>query len=112
MEVNLESIESLDLSETERNVFKAIKESLQSPLDSEGKAHKIALDLQLLCTEADSPSRLSVVLSDLWQILLELAYLVPPDHSWQDTVVGAVNTLRKQGGEVKSGYQASHANNV
>jgi hypothetical protein len=112
MDVNLEPIATLNLSETERRLFNSIQTSLQSPLNPEPRAQKIAGDIQLLCDEANSQADLSAILGDLWAVLVELAYLLPPDHPWQDILVGAVETLRAQDGEVKSGYKASRANPV
>lgn len=103
---------TLELSETERRLSTSIKSSLQSTLDPERKAQKIAEDIQLPCDETNSQADLSAILADIWALLVELAYLLPPNHSWQDTIAGVVNELRARDGGVKSGYEAIHAHTI
>lgn len=108
MELSLQSIESLELEDAERNIFNAIKGSLHSSLSTEEKAQNIASDIKRLCEEKESSKEVGMVEWGFWTIVLEFAYILPPDHPWQDCLVKSIETLRQGGGEIKrAGFTAS-----
>ncbi|CCF33630.1 hypothetical protein CH063_01005 [Colletotrichum higginsianum] len=97
-EIDLSVLEEQDATESQKEIV----EILRAHLHGEGSRHTSSSELadaiqQLGATKA-SRDAASDFLWHLWMVVVDFAYLIPPDHPWQGTLIGAIQTLRQTGG--------------
>lgn len=104
-EVSLQHAESIHCEDFNRPILKILKATLQYRASPELKSIKLADDINFLCTSADAcgaPGRPgnNNILWIIWMIVLDLARCIPADHPWQDSLVLALDRLRRQQGDI------------
>jgi hypothetical protein len=97
-EAEFRAIEKLNASESQRIIFSILANSLRSTADMQRKAANIVEEISTLLKDAhDGPSP---ALWDLWMVLVDIVYVIPTDHPWQDTLVETLQLMRYQEGHI------------
>lgn len=99
---------------TEPALFNLFRATLQYPIRVEDQARKLCMDIDFLIAdsflvpdeEVDHEYRTPI--DNIRNVILVLSCYLPPDHSWQDALVLAVETLRKREGEMVPGDKEVH----
>ena len=87
-----QSIEQSNDIESQRVIFHFLEDCLRNPADSHQNATKIVEEFRAyLKAHSDD---VSLAFWDLWMVLLDIVWVVPPDHPWQDTLVEMIQLLR------------------
>jgi len=93
MEINLQSIETSCILESEKHVFSLLSSSLT--LSQEEKMEELANRIDQLCPSNDSRKDIETTLWNLWLMVIDVLRLIPPGHPWQEVLVGAIKKLRE-----------------
>ncbi|KAK1980877.1 hypothetical protein LZ30DRAFT_782422 [Colletotrichum cereale] len=99
-EINLETVAEQNTTESQREIFDVLQHHLQSANNTHQDSSALTTAIQQLAAAQPSRDVASGFLWDLWMVVVDLAYLIPPDHPWQDTLTGAIQTLRRTGGPI------------
>lgn len=95
MEVSLRSTEDSDFSDSEKAIFNVLKATLQYPADAQLKGIKLASDVKFFYKSTNLQSNNSEILWDVWAVILDIVYCVPPGHPWQTSLIQSLDNLRK-----------------
>ncbi|TEA11001.1 hypothetical protein C8034_v008283 [Colletotrichum sidae] len=98
--IDLQSVDQSTTSDSQRVILSLVKQPLVSTQDSANRSTAIADGLRRLGASQPSEGQVEGFLWDLWMVMVDVAYLVPPDHPWQDVLVEAVKNLQQTGGRV------------
>ncbi|KAK1962213.1 hypothetical protein LY78DRAFT_587074 [Colletotrichum sublineola] len=99
-EINLETVAEQNTTESQREIFDVVQKHLQSAGNAHQDPSALAAAIQQLAASRSSRDAMSGFLWDLWMVIVDLAYIIPPDHPWQDTLTCAIQTLRQTGGHI------------
>ncbi|KAK2008858.1 hypothetical protein LZ32DRAFT_539114 [Colletotrichum eremochloae] len=99
-EINLETVAEQNTTESQREIFDVVQRHLQSASNAHQDPSALTAAIQQLAASRSSRDATSGFLWDLWMVIVHLAYLIPPDHPWQDTLTCAIQTLRQTGGHI------------
>lgn len=94
-DINLQSVEQHNVTASQKNIFALMTTCLPGPEEQSSKSVKLADEIRRLGASSED---VSLFLWDLWMIVVDIAFLTPADHPWQDVLVGAVENLRQTGG--------------
>ncbi|KAK6210009.1 hypothetical protein QIS74_11593 [Colletotrichum tabaci] len=97
-DINLGTVGEQTATESQEKIFRILQTHLQSGENTSTSSSELADAIQQLGATKSSRDAASGFLWDLWVVVVDLAYLIPPDHPWQDTLIGAIQTLRQTGG--------------
>lgn len=100
MEINLQSIEYAEFSDSEKAIFNVLKATLQCPADAHLKGIKLADDINFFCKSANNPSNIGEILWNVWAVILDVVRCVPPGHQWHISLIQSLENLRKLEGPV------------
>lgn len=73
-----------------------LRATLQYPANPEAKGSKLVQDVDFFCKSSENISHLSEVLFDTWLVILDIVRCVPPGHEWQESLIQAVDGLRRR----------------
>ncbi|KAI0161950.1 hypothetical protein GGR52DRAFT_561806 [Hypoxylon sp. FL1284] len=93
MDANLQYVEDLDLTESERPMFNVLKATLQYPAKAEAKSTKLAHDFNFFYETSEEGIE---SLWEIWFLILDIATCVPPGHEWQDSLLKSLDMVRRQ----------------
>ncbi|KAI1409448.1 hypothetical protein F5Y13DRAFT_181956 [Hypoxylon sp. FL1857] len=96
MEISLDCAEEVDFTALERAIFNVLKATLQYPGNPHAKTEKLANDIIFFCESSLEAVNVSEVLWDTWSVIVEIIFCVPPDHPWQDCIIGCLSSLRNR----------------
>ncbi|KAH8197386.1 hypothetical protein TruAng_008445 [Truncatella angustata] len=92
MAVSFQSVEDSDLSEAEAPIFNVLRATLQYPADPQLKGVKLADDLSFFF-KAEGTAEIGW---DVWRVFIEVVSCIPHNHSWQESLLHALNHLRQR----------------
>lgn len=100
MDLSLQYVEDIasGLTDFEGVMFNILKATLRHPASPPAKGKRLASDINFLCTSQEGD--VDEILWQLWPLLLDIACCIPSDHSWQDSLLQCLNTLRLQDGAI------------
>jgi hypothetical protein len=98
--VSLKFVEDLDLTALERPIFNVLKATLHYPADAHNKGRKLADDIDFFNRVAKPGNELC----DVWVVLLDIVCCIPPEHSWQESLLQCLDNLRQREGPVEGYY--------
>ncbi|KAL1903867.1 hypothetical protein Sste5344_010421 [Sporothrix stenoceras] len=84
-----------DITETQTPIYSFIKAIFQSPETVSKKVAKLSDEIR---NGANAVDDTNLYTWDLWMIILDIAIRTPPDHPWQDILVGALQHVQQTGG--------------
>lgn len=87
--INLKYVEGKKLGPEARAMFNVLKATLEYPATAQQKGVKIADDIDFFARTFPK----HVDLWTVWFIVLDIAACLPPDHSWQDSLVKGLEDL-------------------
>ncbi|KAI1758785.1 hypothetical protein GGR53DRAFT_515895 [Hypoxylon sp. FL1150] len=93
MEADLQYVENLDLTNSERPMFNVLKATLQYPANPQAKAIKFAHDINFFYESSDEDIE---ILWDAWYLVLDIAASIPSGHQWQDSLLQSLDILQKR----------------
>lgn len=111
MDVDLQSIEKIDLRYSERAIFNVLKATLQYPATPQAKCSKLADDIEFCCGSREEGVNVNEILWELWSLVIDIASCVPPGHSWQDILLQSVDILRRRDGAIPQYNEVRDASN-
>ena len=91
--VDLDSVDLTDFTDSERAIFNVLRATLQYPATPSAKNEKLANDMIFLCKKQDAD--VGGMLWGIWTTLIDIVYLIPPDHPWQNSLVQSLLILRR-----------------
>lgn len=98
MEIDLQPVEEIDFTNSERAIFNVLKATLQYPANPQIKGLKIADDIDFFCKSAEGEGAVSAILWDVWGVIVEIVSRIPPGNPWQTSLVQSLDTLRRREG--------------
>ena len=111
MDVNLQSVQDIDLTDRERPMFNVLRATLQYPTNPQAKREKLVDDIIFFCKSRKEGIDVSVILWELWAVIVEIVYEIPSGHSWQEILIQSLNSLRQRDDIVPGGGTVRNANN-
>ncbi|WYZ40797.1 hypothetical protein EsH8_IV_001138 [Colletotrichum jinshuiense] len=99
-EINLRTVEEQNTTESQKIIFEVLQKYMRNAKNIHINSSELADAIQQLGATKPSRDDASGFLWDLWMVVIDLAYLIPPDHLWQDILTDAIQTLQKSGGHV------------
>ncbi|WQF76759.1 Putative oxopyrrolidine biosynthesis cluster protein G [Colletotrichum destructivum] len=97
-DINLDTLGEQHATVSQDKIFGILQTHLQSGGKTSTSSSQLADAIRQLSAKTSSGDAASGFLWDLWMVVVDLAYLIPPDHPWQDKLIGAIQTLRQTGG--------------
>lgn len=101
MEIDLQTIDPASFPAPQQAIFHIFQAALTSPTSIFDKIEDITDQLEELCPPTASDEELRTALWNIWLVLIDIVPLVPANHTWQDILVGALNSLRERPQEGK-----------
>ncbi|KAL1905079.1 hypothetical protein Sste5344_009232 [Sporothrix stenoceras] len=86
-----------DSTETQAPIYLYIKAILQSSETIPEKVVKLSDAIRNGANEVDDTE---LYIWDLWMVVLRIAIYTPPDHPWQDVLVGSIQRIQQAGGRI------------
>lgn len=102
MEIDLQPVEEIDFTNSERAIFNVLKATLQYPANPQTKGLKLADDIDFFCKSAEGEGAVSAILWDVWGVIVEIVSRIPPGHPWQTSLVQSLDTLRRRDGSASA----------
>ncbi len=112
MDVDLQSIEKIDLRYSERAIFNILKATLQYPATPQAKCAKLADDIEFCCGSREGGVNVNEILWELWSLVIDIACCIPPGHSWQDILLQSFDILRRRDGAIPQYNEVRDASNL
>ncbi|KAK0647223.1 hypothetical protein DIS24_g7919 [Lasiodiplodia hormozganensis] len=100
MEIDLQPVEEIDFTNSERAIFNVLKATLQYPANPQVKGLKLADDIDFFCKSAEGEGAVSAILWDVWGVMVEIVYRIPPGHPWQVSLVQSLDNPTYTGEDV------------
>lgn len=99
MEVDLQPVEKRKwYPDSQRAIFNVLRATLQYPANPEVKSARLVDDIKFFFRGVDEWNKRGILLDHLWRVIIETACCIPPGHSWQDSLLESLKSLRQQGG--------------
>ncbi|RYP36168.1 hypothetical protein DL767_003500 [Monosporascus sp. MG133] len=99
-EINLKGLAKTIHSVSRKRVFDAVRPGLEADGNPRDRAHGIAEGLEGVCPADSDPSQVEQVLYDLWELLIAVVKVIPPEHQWHEILVGALENLAAREGRI------------
>ncbi len=99
--ISLQPAEDLELTPIQGAIFNVLKATLQYPAKAQAKGIKLADDIDFFSKSTEGGTGLW----EIWDVVLEIACCIPPGHPWQDSLLQALDNLRRREGRVE-GYSS------
>ncbi|RYO87407.1 hypothetical protein DL766_005452 [Monosporascus sp. MC13-8B] len=99
-EISLQGLAKTIHSVSRKRVFDALRPGLEADGNPRDRAHGIAEGLEGVCPADSDPSQVEQVLYDLWELLIAVVKVAPPEHQWHEILVGAVENLAARDGRI------------
>lgn len=100
MDVDLQSLEKIQFSSRERAIFNILKATLEYPANSQAKSELLVEDIIFFCEPVEDGVEPVNILWELWAVIIDIASCIPPGHSWQESLVQSLNSLRQRNSTV------------
>lgn len=100
VKANLQSVEDIEFTASERAIFNVLKATLQYPANPETKAGKLAADIEFFCKSAEGAAAVDELLWYIWAVIVEIAQQIPPAHPWQVSLIESLDNLRQRHGSI------------
>lgn len=98
--VDLREIEESNETTNQIAIFRIIKDNLTSSASStDAKVDLISSSLIRLCSSESTPAAKDAFRMEFWFMVVDIARYLPPNHPWQQILVGVVSNLRNYGGQ-------------
>lgn len=101
MDVNLQSLENIDFSHSERAIFNILKATLQYPANPQAKGAKLANDITFFFKSPEEDDCIENILWEVWAVIIDIACCIPSGHLWQESLVQSLNSLRQRDGFIR-----------
>ncbi len=80
-------------STIDREILNVFKATLEFSTDTKRKAAKLAEDISFVNQAVEGGN----CLPDIWDVILRIAWCLPPGHPWQDSLVQSMGNLCQRG---------------
>ena len=108
MEIDLQSVGDMDLTQSERAIFNVLKATLQYPARPQAKIGKIAEDIHFCCTSQEEDAHVGLWV--VWSVVIDIVCFIPSGHSWQDSLIQSLERLRRRDDAVPQHNKVRDAN--
>ncbi|RYP14307.1 hypothetical protein DL765_006472 [Monosporascus sp. GIB2] len=99
-EISLKGLANTIHSVSRKRVFDALRPGLEADGNPRDRVHGIAEGLDGVCPADSDPSQVEQVLYDLWELLIAVVKVIPPEHQWHEILVGALENLTARDGRI------------
>ncbi|KAL8912921.1 MAG: hypothetical protein Q9172_007401 [Xanthocarpia lactea] len=110
MDIDLQSVEEINLTHSERAIFNVLQATLLYPASPQAKCARLADDIEFCCGSREGGVNVNEILWQLWSLLIDIACCIPPGHSWQDILLQSLDILRRRDGAIPQYNEVRDAN--
>ncbi|KAL8904591.1 MAG: hypothetical protein Q9171_006996 [Xanthocarpia ochracea] len=107
MDIDLQSVEEINLTHSERAIFNVLQATLQYPASPQAKCAKLADDIEFCCGSREGGIDVGEILWEVWSLVIDIACCIPPGHSWQDSLVQSLDNLRRRDGAIPQYHEST-----
>jgi hypothetical protein len=98
MEVNLRYAEERNSDDIHGKLFDILKATLQSPINPPAKVAKLVEDIIFIYKTSEDKSPPGADSWFLWFVFFDIVSCIPPGHTWQETLIQTLKSLRQRDG--------------